>query len=290
MAANKNSIKGSARLAGLFFFIFFLGFLIVYLFKYYNDEGGGFPVSDTGQTPIEAAIEGGEIPESITPPKYKAKAVIIIDDMGYSVDKVREIVDFELPITIAVIPFLPHSEDVAYEAGANGLEVMLHLPMEPSNLRENDPGKGALLTTMSSAEIRSATLRALRQVPGAVGINNHMGSKFTQSRTHMDVVIAVAREKGLFFIDSKTSPKSVAEDAAREAGLKTVKRNVFLDNEQEEDYIRGQIERFKKIALSKGVAVAIGHPYSETLKVLREEVKGFEDDGIELVTLSEVIF
>lgn len=286
MANKKTTGKGSARVAGLFFFIFVLGFSLAYLFKSYNAE----EVEEVSPVPVEIAVPTAPAVPTEPPTNYQAKVVIIIDDMGYSIDKVREIIDFGVPITVAVIPFLSHSTDTAFEAGANGLELLLHLPMEPSNLADNNPGKGALLTNMSSAELRSNILKGLREVPGAVGINNHMGSRFTENSEKMSIVVDVVKEKDLFFIDSRTSSKSVAENVAREAGLKTIERNIFLDNEQDEDYIRGQIERLKKIALKKGVAVAIGHPYKETLKVLKEDVGRFKEEGIELVRLKEVIY
>lgn len=280
--ASKRKGRGPASVAGLFLLLFVLGFLSAYLYKTFSgDNQDSIPVVEI-PVPVPVIDEPRE-------PEYKANAVIVIDDMGYGIDKLREIIDVGYPVSVAIIPFLPDSENVAYEAGANGLEVLVHMPMEPSNLSENNPGKGALITDMGDEELRSLVLRGIKGVPGAVGLNNHMGSRFTEDSDRMAIVLKTIKEKDLFFLDSKTSPKSVAGTMARDRGIRTIDRSVFLDNEQEVDYIRKQFNRVKEIALKKGVAVAIGHPYKETLKVLKEEAVNFEKEGIKLVTLSEVV-
>ena len=167
--------------------------------------------------------------------------------------------------------------------------MILHLPMEPQNVAVHNPGQGALLTTMTAEEVRSTINATLDSVPHAVGFNNHMGSKFTEDEFLMKVVIDTAKARGVFFLDSKTTSKSVGEKLARKMGVKTASRSVFLDNSQDEDYIRGQVDELIRIAKLNGTAIGIGHPHSETINVIIEKEADFERAGVKLVRLDELV-
>ncbi|MBI5493267.1 MAG: divergent polysaccharide deacetylase family protein [Deltaproteobacteria bacterium] len=231
--------------------------------------------------------EAPQPPEA--PPGYYPRVAIVIDDMGQDPKKLKELLKLKEPITIAVIPHLRYSREVALQASSNGLEVLLHLPMEPKDTEDNDPGKGALLTAMSADEVRAQVEQDLKAVPNAIGVNNHMGSKFTEDEILMRAVLQVVKKKEMFFLDSRTSSNSVAGRLARELGVRNADRNVFLDNNRDVKYIKGQISELVSIARKRGKAIGIGHPYPETIEALKETVSGLDGKGIVIVKLSEIV-
>ncbi len=218
----------------------------------------------------------------------KAKVAIIIDDMGYQKEMADRIMNLNFPVTVSVLPFLPYSRYVAQLAKEKGMTVLLHLPMEPHNSNV-DPGKGAIFSTMSEQEIRAKFLANWQDVPYVSGVSNHMGSKITENRDIMKIILSEIKEKNLYFIDSMTSPDSVGYQLSREMGIKTAQRTVFLDNEQDIDYIGNQIDVLKEFALKYGSAIAIGHPYCNTIDMLMETYLTFPAEGIEIVKLEELL-
>ncbi|MDD3538634.1 MAG: divergent polysaccharide deacetylase family protein [Atribacterota bacterium] len=218
----------------------------------------------------------------------KAKVAIIIDDMGYQKEMADRIMNLNFPVTVSVLPFLPYSRYVAQLAKEKGMTVLLHLPMEPHNSNV-DPGKGAIFSTMSEQEIRAKFLANWQDVPYVSGVSNHMGSKITENRDIMKIILSEIKEKNLYFIDSMTSPDSVGYQLSREMGIKTAQRTVFLDNEQDIDYIGNQIDVLKEFALKYGSAIAIGHPYCNTIDMLMEAYLTFPAEGIEIVKLEELL-
>ena len=143
---------------------------------------------------------------------------------------------------------------------------MLHLPMEPVGYPDVNPGKGALFVNMNEKEIRDVFLKDLARVPGAIGVNNHMGSKFTADETAMKSLLKIIAKKGLFFLDSLTTPKSVtAKLAPHIKNLKVYYRDIFLDNQRDESYVYLQIKKTLDLAKEKDLVIAIGHPYYETI-------------------------
>ncbi|HSH12214.1 MAG TPA: divergent polysaccharide deacetylase family protein [Desulfurivibrionaceae bacterium] len=194
---------------------------------------------------------------------------IVIDDMGYQKQLDADLLHLNLNLTFAFLPESPHTPEHAELAGRLGREVLLHLPMEPSDQRW-DPGPGALTLAMTPAERAAVFTRDLARVPQAVGINNHMGSRFTEDQAAMQDLLGLVRDRRLFFLDSLTSPASLGYTLAREMGVKTCRREVFLDNVREPDRIRAQIRELLAVAERQGWAVGIGHPYPQTLAALRE--------------------
>ncbi len=230
-----------------------------------------------------------EAPQVGHKPASVARVAILIDDMGGDLRRLQEILELDSPITISVLPHLKHSRDVSRIADMSGRDVLLHLPMEPKNHAVNHPGPGALLTAMSGTAIRKTVLKDLAFVPEAVGVNNHMGSRFTEDEPGMRQVFSILKERGLFFVDSRTTSATVAARLARESGVINAERDVFLDNKRDVEYIDGQIETLVKIAMQEGSAIAIGHPYPETLAALRGMLPLLRERGIDVVPVSELV-
>jgi uncharacterized protein len=218
----------------------------------------------------------------------KPKVAIIIDDLGYQKEIAERILNLKFPVAISVLPFLSDSQLVAKMAKEKGMTVLLHLPMEPHDSNVN-PGRGAIFSTMNEEEIRNKILTNLLEFPEADGINNHMGSKVTENKEIMRIILDEIKERDIFFIDSMTSPDSVGYKLSKEMGIKTAFRSVFLDNEQNVDYIRNQISLLKEFAIRNGSAIAIGHPYCNTVDVLNELDILLEAEGIEIVKLEELL-
>lgn len=220
--------------------------------------------------------------------KHLPKVAIIIDDLGYDLAKARAFASLDLSLTLSVLPMASCTRDIAGEAGRSGRELMLHLPMEPKGYPELNPGPGALLNSMEPEEIRRLVLRHLNEVPEARGVNNHMGSSFTEENEKVVVFLEEIRKREMFFVDSKTSARSVAYGLARKMGVPAASRNVFLDNKQSATAIGIQLERLLGIAKQRGEAVGIAHPFPETLKALKSEA-GRLKEQVEVVTVSELV-
>ncbi len=217
--------------------------------------------------PMEAARPR---PTAPAPSARGPQVAIIIDDLGYQLEPVRALMALDLGLTYSVLPRSPHGAEIAADAERKGREVLVHLPMQPRSYPKVDPGPGALFTDMSPRRLLRTTNRDLDSVPGAVGVNNHMGSAFTEDRAALKPVMQAIRRRGLFFIDSLTSPRSQALAAAREAGVPARARQIFLDHDPSPQAVRHQIERLMALARRRNGVIAIGHPHPATIKVLSE--------------------
>lgn len=218
-----------------------------------------------------------------------ARVALVIDDFGHDVKIARKFINLPLAITFSVLPHLPHTEEVAALAAAHGHEVMLHMPMEPRGYPKTDPGRGALLVAMTPQQIVSEIDKALKENPYARGINNHMGSKFTEDPQAMKVVLRHLKDRGFYYLDSYTSAHSVGLSVAQELGMPCRKRDIFLDHEPTEAFVRRQVQELIRRAKVEGEAVAIGHPHPITLKVLEQEAETFEKEGIQIVPLKKLL-
>ena len=217
-----------------------------------------------------------------------AKIAIIIDDLGNNWALGQQAVDLPGAVTYAVLPRRTYSAALARRAHDAGKEVMLHLPMQASDGRRL--GQGGLHLGLSRAEFARQVRLGLAAIPHAVGVNNHMGSLLTR---HPAAMRWLMEDLGcfdrLYFVDSRTDVRTVARDSARAAGLSNAQRDVFLDNRREPAYIRAQLRRLVAKAKQQGSAIAIGHPYPATLKVLTEELPALAAQGIQLVPVSRLV-
>jgi len=213
---------------------------------------------------------------------------IVIDDLGHSRQELRAVLALPGPIAGAVLPHAPHSQVTADALYREGRDVLLHLPMEP--IDEREAGPGALTRGMTPREIALTVDYDLTTVPHAIGVNNHMGSLLTQDRSSMQILMRHLGQHGnLFFLDSLTSAQSVAHDVAMQSALPTMVRDVFLDNDRSSEAIREQLARAVAQARRHGGVIAIGHPYPETLAVLNEQLPTLAQQGIELVSISDLL-
>ena len=214
---------------------------------------------------------------------------IIMDDLGRSALTAEVLVSFPEQVTFAVLPGEPHAVQVAEIAHAAGHEVMLHVPMEPQGYPAVNPGDDALFVAQSDAEIRHRFDLLLASVPYVTGTNNHMGSRFTEDARALSPVMESLRERGLFFIDSRTTGQSKVTEVAHRFGVPTMNRDVFLDNVAEVSAIVREIKRLQSKARSQGTAIGICHPYPETLEALRRELPEMRDQGITVVPVSVLL-
>jgi hypothetical protein len=226
------------------------------------------------------------------PPAERAatpRAAIVIDDLGQRLSHLEQLAALDLPLTIAVIPGLPATEATVREASRLGIEMLLHQPMEPREEGGKDPGAGVLLTAMSPEEVRGRLHEGLAAVPGAVGVNNHMGSRFTEDPGALAALMAELRGRGLFWLDSRTTAATRGAEVARGAGVRALERDVFLDAEVNAAFIHRQLRRLITTARARGSAVGIGHPHPETIAALRELQGELLDSGVTLVSLSALV-
>ncbi len=213
---------------------------------------------------------------------------IVIDDLGANSDRSRRVVNLPGPLTLAFLPYADNLPAQAALARAAGHELLVHLPMEPVGERE-DPGPNALLTGLDQAELLRRLRWGLGRFEGYVGINNHMGSRFTAWEPGMRLVMNELSARGLLFLDSRTSRDSVGEALAAEVGVPHLRRHVFLDNERTSEAITAQLAATEELARSRGYAVAIGHPSNATLTALEHWLPDMLARGFELVPIAALV-
>ena len=229
-------------------------------------------------------------PPKVVKKKVGPRVAIIIDDMGSSKRRARELINLEAPITLSFFPLSRNSRKLAQEAFEKGKEVILHMPMEPYGFPEINPGKGALLMSMTEKELHRRIHENLEAIPFIKGVNNHMGSRFMEDDQRVNILIKELRGRNLFFLDSRTTSKTVGYRIAKKLGIKTGQRDVFLDNNSyDEAEIRNNILELAKIAKTEGKAIGIGHPHPSTIKSLREMIPKLKKRGIEIVPLSQIM-
>jgi polysaccharide deacetylase 2 family uncharacterized protein YibQ len=219
---------------------------------------------------------------------FSPKVAFIIDDLGYETEVAKKMMELEFPVALSILPFLQYSEFIAEEGRKNNQEIMLHLPMESSNSSAN-PGPGAIKSYMTEEEIRQAVRDCILNFPYIIGTNNHMGSKITEDREIMEIILEEIREYNLFFIDSITTKDSIAYEVAQEMEIKSAVRSVFVDNENDMEYIKGQMLEVQETALREGEVIAIGHSRINTFYVLKRMVPELIKAGIEIVPVSELV-
>jgi len=238
--------------------------------------------------PKEIPLEKPPIKKPPRDLKQLPLVAIIIDDMGYDKKIAKKLSQLNGGITFSILPHSPYQESVARLAHKNGLGTMLHLPMEPFEYPQVDPGPGTLLTTMTPDQLIRTLKNNLAAVPHIKGVNNHMGSKMTAESSQLYQIFSILKKRNLYFIDSRTSVKTVCKPSARLFQIPFAQRDVFLDHFQEPDFIRKQIKELIRIAQRHGQAVGIGHPHTITYEILREMMPELEKK-VKLVPASEIV-
>jgi len=217
----------------------------------------------------------------------KGKIAIVIDDWGYNLDNLYLLDQIKYPFTASLLPRLDYSKAVALELHKRGFQIILHLPMEPHEKYRLE--KNTILTSMGEQEIINIIGQDLADIHYAIGVSNHMGSKATEDLRTMSIVLNELKKRNLFFLDSLVSPKTICSNLADKLHVGFAKRDIFLDNKEEVEYIKGQIYKLKRKAQVYGHAVGIGHDRKITLEVLKETMPELEREGYKLVFVSELV-
>lgn len=216
------------------------------------------------------------------------KVAIIIDDMGYNRELADTFLELDAVITYSVLPNSPHKKETIGKIREKGMEIMLHLPMEPSEYPTVNPGPETLLSSMPPDELRRQLAANLAGMPFIKGVNNHMGSRITAIPNQMYLILSVLKQERLFFVDSFTTPRSVCRSAARSLGVPFARRDVFLDHVLDPVSVANQLRRLVEIAEAYGEAVGIGHPYPLTCEILRNALPEFKK-RVRLVPASDIV-
>ncbi len=213
---------------------------------------------------------------------------IIIDDIGYDRRIANHFLELGIPLTFSMLPDGPFNRSILAAANSRGVEIMLHLPMEPNEYPMVKPGPGALLSSMSPDTLIAELEHSIDQFPGLKGVNNHMGSRLSTSPEHMRQIFSILKIRGLFYIDSRTTAESVARPSARLLQLPFAERDIFIDHLDDPAFIRSQMKRLMERARQQGYAIGIGHPYANTYEILKEFIPQLNESA-SLVSASTVV-
>lgn len=234
---------------------------------------------ENGILPIPSPLAAGHLP----------RIALILDDGGYGGAPTRIVLnELDPRLTLAILPNTPHGRETAERAKEKGFEIMLHMPME-THSRTIKPFPGQINVNMGKEEIQRLTEEAIAQTPGLLGINNHTGSKFTDDAAHLAMFMEVVKKKGLYFIDSRTFGTSKGCKVARQYGVRTEQRNIFLDNDSSPAKIQAQLAKLIARAKTHGQAIGIGHFREHTVAVLQKELPKLREQNVELVHVSELV-
>ncbi|WP_458126259.1 divergent polysaccharide deacetylase family protein [Paenibacillus sp. Z3-2] len=219
------------------------------------------------------------------------RMAIIIDDVGNDMKGTDEILAMPVKLTVAVMPFLPTTKKDAIAAHEKGMDVIVHMPMEPKKGKPEWLGPGAITSNLTDEEVRERVEKAIDDVPHAIGMNNHMGSKITSDKRIMSIVLDVCKERGLFFVDSRTNFRSVVGELAISKNMPPVGNDIFLDDQNSKQHIRKQMDLAAQRAIDKKICVVIGHVGHtglNTSAVVRESISRFQGQ-IEFVGIGDLV-
>lgn len=222
--------------------------------------------------------------------KYTGKLAVIVDDCGYDLGSVRTLLDTGFAFNYAILPYKNYSSDVLEMVKTRGRVAMLHLPMEPVNSSAMSEGSKTVCVNMPESKIRELVQKAVYSLPGIVGVNNHQGSRATSDQKTMDITLKVLKKEGLFFVDSRTTAKSVAKDRAMALGVATARNDIFLDNSTDPQQIRAQIYKAMEMAQRNGSAIAICHARPNTAKAWKMYAEEIRKTGIKIVPVTELLY
>jgi polysaccharide deacetylase 2 family uncharacterized protein YibQ len=222
-------------------------------------------------------------------PATRPLIAIVIDDAGVDVRRTaRAVVNLKAPVTLSYLAYGPNIQKQVTEARKYGHEVMLHLPWEPDSGRA-DAGPHHLSVEMTPTQLQHHLLANLDGFTGYTGVNNHMGSKFSHDRAGLDIVMTELKKRGVYFLDSRTTPHSLAETVAREHQIPATHRDVFLDNAETGEFLTAALRETEEAALKNGSAIAIGHPKDMTLAALEAWLPAVEAKGFQLVSITTLL-
>jgi uncharacterized protein len=217
------------------------------------------------------------------------QVAIIIDDIGYDLGPVKELLKINADLTFAILPFCTHTREAAEMLHRAQRETLLHLPMEPDSYPREKPGNGALFTDMNDEELVFQLEKDLAAVPYISGVNNHMGSKFMGDKKKLSLIFSKLKKKNLFFIDSRTSANTKAFAASEKVGLPVVARKIFLDNSRDYNEIYNNLINIAKNNGDVSPVIVVGHPYPETIRAINDAIKVIREKGISIVPVSQLI-
>jgi polysaccharide deacetylase 2 family uncharacterized protein YibQ len=219
----------------------------------------------------------------------RPRVAIVIDDLGGENQISQEILHWNIPLTLSILPFTPYSRTLAQQAHRGGKEVILHLPMEPHGYPKTKPGEGVLLQEMEEEQLLRQLSRDLEAVPNIKGVSNHMGSRLMEDPGKVRMIMKELKRRGLFFLDSRTTPQTVGLQIAGSIGVRATERSLFLDHSQDPEEIKEQLEKLVQLSLETGKAIGIGHPHPSTFKSLKEMIPKMKAKGIQIVPLSSLV-
>ena len=244
----------------------------------------GFSKEDAPIPPSSVKKEEGQ--PSPSGAGVRPKIAIVIDDLGGENHLSRELLLLDFPLTLSILPFTTYSKPLAIDAPQKGKEVILHLPMEPHGYPKVKPGEGVLLQEMDEERLLRQLSKDIESIPNIRGVSNHMGSRLMEDPEKLKIIFSDLKRRGLFFLDSRTTPRTAGLRTARLVGLKAMERTLFIDNLLEDEAIKKSLDRLIRASLSTGMAIGIGHPHSLTIQSIREMVPKMKGRGIEIVPLS----
>lgn len=222
-------------------------------------------------------------------PKTIGYIALIIDDWGYNQEHCSFLRDIKKPVAVAILPYLKHSVDIAQCSHKYGKEVMLHLPLEPHQDSATYPKDYVITTAMSSAKARYLINNALSSIPYVSGVNNHMGSKATESAPLMQILFEELKRRDMFFVDSRTSEDSVCRALSRKIKISFAERDIFLDNINERPAIEAQFALLAQKAQKHGYAVGIAHDRALSLQIIKEQTEALSARGFKFVRVRGLI-
>jgi polysaccharide deacetylase 2 family uncharacterized protein YibQ len=230
--------------------------------------------------------------EPVIPPAQEKEPLpmvaIIIDDLGYDGEIAEKLSQLKAVLTFSILPHSPYQEKIARLSQSKGFETILHLPMEPMEYPSVNPGPGTLLTSMTPDQLLHQLEKDLDAVPFVKGVNNHMGSKMTAESSQMYQIFSILKKRGLFFVDSRTTADSLCKPSARLFQIPFAQRDIFLDHQQDAEFIRRQVKKLVQIPKRNGQAIGIGHPHLTTYNVLREMLPDLQKE-VQLVPTSKIV-
>lgn len=248
-------------------------------------EAVPLPKAGVKPPPKEKIIIAKNVPQRLP----LSQVAIIIDDIGYDLAVIQELMRIDADITFAILPLVAHSREAAEMLHRADHETLLHLPMEPLSYPKEKPGNGALFADMNDEEIVFQIEKDLASVPYVSGVNNHMGSKFMADESRLLPVFKELKKKNLFFIDSRTTGDSKTTAVSQKIHLTVASRKIFLDNDRDYSKIYRILMDVAETPADGSPVIVIGHPYPETVRALRDASRVFREKGVSIIPVSKLL-